>query len=197
MTLTAADAIATEGKSEWTSPTATFVLRRTGPADEELVVYLKAGGTATSGKDYEAIPEKVVLAAGERAKRLMVQPIDDSEVEQIETVLLEVILPESSIRPIGWPAYHLGRPHKAVAVILDNDQKRPPCLQLPDGRFHVCLPGVDAQAYRIESSTNLSEWTDLGPVESSQGAVHFVDPEKGSGNVMFYRIIPVLSPFSE
>jgi len=191
VTLFAADATATEGSSEWTTPTATFVVSRTGPVTASLTVFLKSGGTAIPGKDYEALPEKIELAPGQSSARLVVKALGDSEVEPIETVLLELLPPQNAIRPLGWPSYELGRPSKAVPVILDNDRSRPPCLRLPDGRFHICLPARDGTRYRILSSSDLKNWSDRGPAEANEGSVHYVDPELNQNSgAIFYRLEP-------
>lgn len=192
VTLSATDPIATEGETDWTSPTATFVITRHGPVEDELVVGLKRGGTALAGKDYEGIPEQVVIPAGKTEVTLTLKAIDDSEVEEIETVLLELLPPVTTGRlELGWPSYRVGQPSKAVAVILDNDVGRPGCRMLPDGHFHVCLPGKEGVRYVLQMSKDLREWWDRGSTDAAQGVVHFVDPEsQASDGVRFYRAIP-------
>lgn len=192
VTLSATDPIATEGETDWTSPTATFVITRHGPVEDELVVGLKRSGTALVGKDYEGIPEQVIIPAGKTEVTLTLKTIDDTEVEQIETVLLELLPPATTGRvELGWPSYRVGQPSKAVAVILDNDVGRPGCRVLPDGRFHVCLPGKEGVRYVLQMSKDLREWWDRGSTDASQGMVHFVDPDSQSGEgVRFYRAIP-------
>lgn len=192
VTLSATDPIATEGETDWTSPTATFVITRHGPVEDELVVGLKRGGTALAGKDYEGIPEQVIIPAGKTEVTLTLKAVDDSEVEQIETVLLELLPPVTTERlELGWPSYRVGQPSKAVAVILDNDVGRPGCRMLPDGHFHVCLPGKDGVRYVLQMSKDLREWWDRGSTDAAQGVVHFVDPDRQpTEGVRFYRAIP-------
>ncbi len=192
VTLSASDALATEGESDWTSPTATFVVTRHGPVSEELVVGLRLGGTAVSGKDYVGLPDKVVIPAGKTEVNLTLKAIDDESIEQIETVLVELLPAEAPgrIEQLGWPIYRLGQPSKAVAVILDNDQTRPGCKTLPDGHFHVCLPGADGVRYVLQVSTDLKEWRNRGTADAAEGVVHYVDPEIERKGVLFYRSIP-------
>ena len=192
LTITAPDAIATEGKVPWASPTATFAIHRQGPTHEALTVGLKVAGTALSGKDYEALPESVVIPAGERSVKIVLKPVDDTEVEGIETVWVELLPPDTGGVKIqlGWPAYRLGRPSSAIAVILDNDQTRPPCRWLSDGHFHLCVPGIEGAKYRLETSDDLKLWTDAGPVETADGAIHYVDPSAPGQHVQFYRVVP-------
>jgi hypothetical protein len=193
VTILARDAIATEGPSRWATPTATFVIRRQGPLDDELSVGLKIGGSALPTKDYAPLPEKVVIPAGVGSVRLVVQPTDDREAERIETVSIELLPVDSGpVKPgLGWPAYRLGRPAQGVVVILDNDQSRPPCQLLPDGLFHLCLPGDRGLSYRLEVSPDLTSWNDLGPVSAEDGAVHYVDPEVEGVSRRFYRLQPL------
>ncbi|MBI1842054.1 MAG: hypothetical protein HYR88_14535 [Verrucomicrobia bacterium] len=196
LTISAPDAIATEGKVPWASPTATFVIHRRGPTNDAVTVGLKVGGTATPGKDYESLPDAVVIPAGERNVKLTVKPVDDTEAEAIETIIVELLPPDTGGAKIqlGWPAYRLGRPSSAIAVLLDNDQTRPPCRWLSDGHFHICLPGIEGAKYRLEISDDLRIWVDAGPVETADGAVHYVDPDATGKGIRFYRIVPDTDP---
>ena len=195
VSILARDALATEGPSDWATPTATFVVRRQGPLDEELTVGLKVGGTAIAGVDYESVGTQVVIPAGAASVRLVIRPIDDDVIERIETVSIQ-LLPAGAVLPrpgLGWPPYELGHPSRGVVVILDNDQARPPCRVLPDGKVHLCLPGERGQLYQLEISSDLTQWTSLGSVSAEDGAVHYVDPdaEGASSSHRFYRLEPL------
>lgn len=67
-----------------------FKLTRSGPLTETLTVNLQVGGTATSGVDYQALPNVVVFPAGAANVFLDVIPIADSINEATETVTLTV-----------------------------------------------------------------------------------------------------------
>lgn len=195
ISVVACDAVATEGRNDWATSTATFVLRRQGPTNGEVKVALKLGGTATPGKDYAPFADRVVIPAGVSNVRLVVTPLNDDEVERIETVTVEVLPsavldPEHPIDQAG-STYGVGRPSRAVAMIIDNDQPRPGCRRLPDGLFHLCLPGDPGVSYRLEASRDLLNWADAGLVTGSDGAVHYVDPNSSDAEYQFYRLQPL------
>lgn len=200
VSITVQDAIATEGTSSWASPEAVLVIHRTGNTNTSITVGLKITGTAVAGKDYDALPDEITIPAGVRRVPLKIHALDDNEVEPIETVqveLLEAATPTP--RPIGWPAYVLGQPTKALAIILDNDAKRPVCQRLAEGHFHLCVPidpGTDPTAeYQLEVSTDLVDWTSKGVVGVSDGAIHFIDPDATpSAGSQFYRIVGPVVP---
>ena len=192
--LYAIDSIATEGIPSWGSRNAVFLVHRTGRTNEAVTVGLKVTGTATSGKDYEALPESVTLPAGERRARLGVVPIDDREPERIETVRLELLAaPLTPVRALGWPAYLLARPYRAVALILDNDHRLPPSIHLPDGTFHVCIPVRAGASYEVEVSTDLKVWSSAGPANPVDDIIHYIDPDSDGSSVKFYRAVPAPS----
>ncbi len=190
--LYAIDPIATEGIPSWGSRNAVFLVHRTGRTNEAVTVGLKVTGTATSGKDYKALPESVTLPAGERRARLVVVPIDDREPERIETVRLELLAaPLTPVHAHGWPAYLLARPYRAVALILDNDHRLPPSVHLPDGTFHVCIPVRAGANYEVEVSTDLEVWSSAGPANPVDDIIHYIDPDSDGSSVKFYRAVPV------
>jgi hypothetical protein len=135
-----------------------------------------------------ALPGFVTIPAGRYSARITIVPIDDTEPEGIETVVLGLILPPT---PTGSAQpYELGFSSKAGAIILDNDTPPPPCLRLLDGLFHVCLPGTNGFSFRLDTSSDLVNWaaccSDLLP----DAAIHFLDPDAADFKVRFYRAVP-------
>src|SRR5205823_14733119 len=53
-----------------------FVVRRSGPTNDDLRVYLSYSGTATAGVDYPSLPGSLVIPAGRDAAFLMLVPND-------------------------------------------------------------------------------------------------------------------------
>lgn len=219
VSIVARDSIATEGTNcGWLNPwplgwerwgvnrgglnTATFVVRRTGETNRDLVVLYAVAGTASNGEDYEALPEFITIPAGHRTARIEIIPRDDALVEGAESVVLELVPPPYVI-PTGAilitnlppptlpsPAYWIGSPGRAAALIGDNDRARPPCFKLPDGPFHACLPATNGFCYRIETSTNLLHWVPVCTNVVTDGALHFVDPDAAESPSRFYRAVP-------
>ncbi len=161
--------------------TATFVVSRRGSTNADLVVHYEVGGTASNGVDYAALPGAVTIPAGRRTAQIVVVPSDDLLIEKIETVLLR-------LQPS--PDYAVGLPAHAGAIIIDNDQPRPLCGLLPDRRFHLCRPATNGFSFRIEASTDLSNWIPVCTNVVTDGALHFVDPDAPPSPMRFYRAWP-------
>ncbi|MEM6400427.1 MAG: ExeM/NucH family extracellular endonuclease [Cyanobacteria bacterium P01_D01_bin.116] len=82
--ITATDNAAAEAGGD----TATFTVTRTGDTTNALTVEYTISGTATNGTDYSNLPTSVVIPAGQSSVDITVTPIDDSDVESPETVIL-------------------------------------------------------------------------------------------------------------
>jgi hypothetical protein len=189
VSIVALDSFASEGPwtNSYTYPTITrgtntaeFAVRRAGPTNDPVTVRYHIGGTASNGVDYAALSGEVVIPAGSRIARILVVPIEDTLVEGIETIVLELMRSASDAYVVGWP-------NRAAAIITDNDSPRPPCLRLPGGLFHLCLPGTNGTSYRLEGSSDLINWVELCTSTVTDGAIHFVDPDTAALPCRFYR----------
>ena len=69
-------------------------------------------GTATSGVDYTALPNVVLIPAGQSSTTIPLVPIDDNNVEPDETVIVTLA---------ANAAYTVGSPVSATVTILDDD----------------------------------------------------------------------------
>jgi hypothetical protein len=195
--IVARDAFASEGTNFWRgwisdtwgswrvnrggTNTATFVVRRYGPTNADLIVNYQIAGTASNGVDYRALSGSVTIPASRHSAQIVVVPIEDSVAEGIETVLLKLQLS---------PNYTVGIPSKASAIIIDNDRPHPPCVRLPDDQFHVYGPATNGFCYRIEASTDILQWSPLCTNVVTDAALHFVDPDAPSLDARFYRVAP-------
>src|SRR5207249_7327389 len=94
-----------------------FVVRRSGPTNDDLRVYLSYSGTATAGVDYPALPNSLVIPAGRDEAFLMLVPNDDSLVEGPETVI-------ATFTAVPAPLY-IEDPNHATATITIVDNERP------------------------------------------------------------------------
>jgi hypothetical protein len=182
VTIRAVDCLAIEG----TPPnTASFRVRRTGPTNDALLVFYSVSGTASNGVDYTELAGTVTIPAGRHSARITVTPIDDDLRERVESVVV-TLAPSPAASPIE--PYRIGFPHRAGAVIVDNDQPFPITHCLPDHLFHLCLPGENGFVYRLECSTDLVNWTPLCDSVVVDGAVHYVDTEAPDSGHRFYRV---------
>jgi hypothetical protein len=107
VTVMSPDPLATEGIKD----PANFVVTITGVVDSDLSVSYTLAGTATSGKDYEALPGSVKIPAGTSSAIITITPLPDREIEGTETVILT--LNED-------PAYKVGDPGEATIVIKEK-----------------------------------------------------------------------------
>ena len=193
VSIVARDAFAAEGTNPASLNTATFLVQRSGPTNIALEVSYAISGTASNGVDYQLLSGTATIAAGERSAKIIVAPIDDHLVEKPETVVL-ALRAASTPGSTNTPAYVIGIPERAAAVIVDNDLIRLPCICLPDRLFHLCLPATNGFCYRIEASTNLLHWVPLCTNVVTDGAVQFVDPDACELPRRFYRLAPESNP---
>lgn len=92
-----------------------FVVMRTGATAEDLTVFYSVGGSADEGLDYQALPGYVTIPSGFASAFIVVNPIDDLEVEDRETVILTVV------DPPGGSTYIPCWPVRARVAIEDDD----------------------------------------------------------------------------
>ena len=103
--------------------TASFLITRTGLQDVALTIPYRMTGTAENGNDYSELSGAVELPAGVSRALVVVHPIDDSDVEGREDVVLELLpVPCLAIFPPPRNCYTFGRSSSARVVIHDNDR---------------------------------------------------------------------------
>ncbi|MCE5245291.1 MAG: hypothetical protein LLF99_19050 [Desulfobacteraceae bacterium] len=95
-----------------TSP-GTITVRRTGSLAGALTVKYSVGGTATSGSDFETLSGVVEIPDTKATVSFTVNPIQDSDYEGIETVVV-TLEPDS--------AYTIGSPSSQTIKIGDDDK---------------------------------------------------------------------------
>jgi len=102
--------------SEPGTNTGVFTVSRTGGTSNPLTVNLALGGTAVAGSDYTSVDTAVTIPSGAASRTIVITPIDDTTVENNETVT--VTLSSNA-------AYTLGSPATATVTIADNDHYLP------------------------------------------------------------------------
>ena len=107
VTLTATDAAA----SETGSNTGLFTVARNGSTLSSLTVFYSVSGTATAGADYATLSGSVTIPSGSTSATITITPVDDTEPECSETVVVTLTANGSYI--VGSPA--------ATVAITDND----------------------------------------------------------------------------
>ncbi|HXU79412.1 MAG TPA: Calx-beta domain-containing protein [Methylomirabilota bacterium] len=71
--------------------TGSFTITRTGDTTNPLTVNYRMSGSASNNVDYVNLPGSVVIAAGQSSTNLIVTPINDSQGEGTETVVLTLV----------------------------------------------------------------------------------------------------------
>lgn len=80
-----------------------FTLRRSGTdLSKVLVVSVRFEGTARAGQDYKAPADTFTFAPGEGTLTIVITPIDDDEVEGVETV--DISLVDNGTYAVGDPS---------------------------------------------------------------------------------------------
>jgi hypothetical protein len=89
-----------------------FTISRSGPTTAGLRVRFLMSGVAQNGTDYAAVPNEVIIPAGQPSATVTVAPIADQAVEGSETVVLGLALDLTG-------GYQLGSPSQATVTIVD------------------------------------------------------------------------------
>src|SRR3989440_204189 len=100
--------------SEAALDSGTFTISRAGDTNSDLTVFFTLGGNATSGSDYQPIGDSVTIPPGAVSADIVVQPIDDTEVEGSETVVLTLSTNAAYTIDQGGSS--------ATVTIADNDE---------------------------------------------------------------------------
>ncbi len=119
---------------------AAFTVTRTGLTNNPLVVYLRIGGTASNGEDYEYLRAHVTIPAGASRADVVVEILDDALCEGDESVIVGLVShPCIAEFPPPRDCYLVGPNSRARAVIHDNDV----CLPNQPPRVAIVRPAND------------------------------------------------------
>jgi hypothetical protein len=103
-----------DAKAAEPGDTATFTVSRKGTdrTEDSLTVRYTVSGTATSGKDFVALPGSVTIDAGSLSTNITLTPKDDTLMEGVETVKITLV-PDAD--------YLVGTPASGTAEITSNE----------------------------------------------------------------------------
>jgi alpha-tubulin suppressor-like RCC1 family protein len=168
VTVTASDDEAAEGGTNF----AVFTVRRDIVTTNSLYVVYSLRGTASNGVDYVSLPGYVQIPAGAGSAEVVVRPIDDSVVEGIESVTLELSSLVVAFDGFGFPPipfYQVGEPRSAGAQILDNDRlTSSPVTLVATGSVWKYLTGTPAPAGWTDLAFDDAAWA-AGPGQLGYG----------------------------
>src|SRR5690606_25180658 len=124
MTITATDASASESPLDNGTFTVSLPTANTGAA---ITVNYTTSGTATQGSDYTALSGSVSIPNGAQSATITIVPINDTEAEPIETVIVTLA---------SGTSYNIGSPSSAT-VNITSENTSP---------FDVTIAAADASA---------------------------------------------------
>src|SRR6266545_4647100 len=161
VTVVATDADA----SEQGTATGTFTISRAGDTSASLTVNYTLGGTAQNGADYQQLGTSVTVPAGASSTTVTVRPIDDTQVEGDETVVLSVA---------ADAAYTVGSPGNATVIIHDNDSPPPPTADFTANPTSGNAPLTVQFTDRSTGTVTAWDWNfgDGSPHSSAQNPSH-------------------------
>lgn len=153
VSVVATDAVAAENGAD----PGVFTLARTGDTAAALTVDFTLTGLAVNGIDYVMTPLSVTLAPGISSANVIITPIDDSEAELTETVILNVT-PSTN--------YLVLNPTNATVNIIDNELPNIVTVAVVDANAYEGTPS-DVITFRV---TRLGETNNSPTVAFSFGA---------------------------
>jgi hypothetical protein len=115
---------------------------RTGDPAQEIEVYWAFSGSAGNGSDFQQLPTSSPFPNGNEAY-LTITPIDDTDVEDTETVTVTLL---------DGPGYRVGSPRSATVTIIDNESDEPV----------ISLSDLDPEAFEEGSDTGVIRFSRTG-----------------------------------
>ena len=200
------------------SRTGAFAVQRTGSLADALTVTFTIGGSATNGVDYVTIPTSVTIPAGSAIGQILVNPIDDIIEEAIEFVSITLQPPAASIVPAPYALSGANTLQRTAAVSIRDTYVRPltryerarlirfgrtaivpravvPTATPAPAAALAAAPEAAAPAaptaWIVEASTDLTNWVEIGTVDSVEELDEFVDVNAGDFAARFYRFRPL------
>nr|WP_243237177.1 Calx-beta domain-containing protein [Heliobacterium chlorum] len=116
------------------------ILLRSGVTADDLVVNYAVSGTATADLDYSPLSGTATIPKGTSSVDIDVTPLEDSEVESLETVI--VTLTQSA-------AYKIGSQPSATVNIADNDFIERPLVKVTAVDPRASEKGLDKGRFEI------------------------------------------------
>jgi hypothetical protein len=161
-----------------------FTIHRSRGTNEPLTVYFTLEGSASNGIDYQPLGNSVTIPAGASSFDLTVLPIDDTNVEGSESVLL--VLAHN-------PNYFIAAPSDASLGIADNDQPPPgpptvTVTAVTASQIDLTWndPTTDEEGFEIERSTDNLNFAQIATV--SANVTNYSNTGLKASTTYYYRV---------
>ena len=124
-----------------------FTITRIGNTTNPLTIQYTIGGTATNGSDYAQLANTVQIPAGQNSVTLTITPVDDTEIENNETVTLQLAQSDN---------YSLGDNTEATVIIVDNDRAANTVNTLVTANSDNEVSSLVYDATSVDDNTNIT-----------------------------------------
>ena len=131
----------------------TFTISREGDTTVPLTVNYTVGGTAASGSDYDALAGSVTIPIGQTSVAITVTPVDDTDAEPKETVVLTLTADTT---------YQFGSPSSSSLDIIDNDTVISVAATDPDAQEAGLDPGTFTITRNGDNTDDLAVYYTVG-----------------------------------
>ena len=149
-----------------------FIITRSGPTTDPLDVFYSVTGSARTSVDYTALGNVATLSIGVSSVQVNVFPIQDALVEQIETVIINVL---------NSSDYLVTNPTSATVVITDDESPIPPTANFV---LNQVVGEGDSFSLIAELSSEAASYPVTIPFTVSGDAANPADHNAASGNIV-------------
>lgn len=190
VSIAAVDPVASEGT--WrtrlhepaTNNSGRFEVSRVVASASSLEVKLAIGGTASSGVDYVALPSTITIPAHSNSVSVFVFPTGSTLGTDPATVTVALV-PEGT--------YQFGNPTNATVALLQYESE--PAIPFPVLSLQLFVgTNLNGQVFVVQSSTNLTDWIELGTATNVWGVVSVTEPNPVRFRQRFFRTFPLSVP---
>ncbi len=152
VSIVASDAYAAESPLDTGSFNIVLNEVNTGAA---ITVNFSIGGTASPGIDYTSFSGSVTFNTGQQSQTIIITPINDTEVENSETVVLTLT---------SGTGYTVGTPSSAIVNIESEDVTPPPTTNLALNKpTTASLSNEKPSSRAVDNIYTLSNWWGASP----------------------------------
>ena len=165
-----------------------FTISRTGSTTSSLPIFLHISGTATPGKDYNALPFVVSIPAGASSTAVRVEAIPDDQLEGVETVVARLSnCPPDTDPRLGIPCYlfDIDPAHASATVFVRDDSQSRASLVIThpaDGQHFERSQTISIEATAVDPGGYIAHVTFFdGDRKIGESQIDFVrEPDPGT-----------------
>lgn len=158
----------------------TVDVRLTKPYGQTIYVdYATGGGTATPGQDYVPTTGTLIFSPGQTNRTFLVTILPDSKADPEETIGLNLS---------GYVNVTPGTHVQATVTLVDDDAFWLTGLGFTEaGAFRLRLTGPAGGRVLLQTSPDLSDWSDLKTLDNPTGTTEYEDATAAGNDVRYYR----------